>query len=383
MTRLNSPLISSLVVAMVMGLFVFGRLSQSGFDFSSFVVAGDRFCDPAQVPQGLTVLPNSEGFDGQFYYRLSLNPFTSRATDYGITLDVPALRHQRIFYPFLTWIFSLGKPRLMPIVMVLINFLSLGALGWIGGHYAQTLKQHALWGIFLPLYPGFLFTLSRDLVEILEITLILGSLLLVRRSKPIAATVLLSLAVLTRETALLVAVAALLVYLFKWWKGTNAGALRWYYFAVPMIVFMVFQIVLFYNWGVFPINASGDSNLGIPFVAPAAFLMGAVLRTPFQRHYVIEAIFLIGFTLGILYHLRATVASAPEIVACLLFAALAVCLGRVVWTEDWTFFRAIAQFCSLGTIIIIGSKTRIRAFVFGFSGLFWLYLFTRLLRHYS
>src|SRR5206468_13025460 len=125
----------------------------------------------------LTVLSKSSGFDGQFYYRLALNPFTSQATEFGITIDVPPLRHQRILYPLLTWILSLGRPSLVPMVLVLINFIALCVMGWIGGAFSQSLKQHALWGVFLPLYPGFLLVLSRDLVEILEVSLLLGSLL--------------------------------------------------------------------------------------------------------------------------------------------------------------------------------------------------------------
>lgn len=383
LSRLNSPLIPSLIVAIVISLFIFGRLYQSHFDFSSFVVAGDIFCDPARVPRSLTVLSNSVGFDGQFYYRLSLNPFTSRVTEFGITIDAPPLRHQRILYPLLTWVLSLGNTNLVPVVMILINFISLCTMGWIGGLYAQSLKQQALWGVFLPLYPGFLFTLSRDLVEILEITLLLGSLLLIRRGKPVAATLLLAFAVLTKETALLVALAALLVYVFNLWRRKDAGTLRWYYFALPMVLFFFWQVVLFYNWGAFPIYASGHSNLEIPFVGPMSFLSRAAQQTPFQRLTFIELTFLIGFTFGIFYHLRSTAASTHEIVSCLLYGALAMSLGRVVWVEDWTLFRAISQFCALGTIIIIASRFKTKALVFGCSCLFWLYLFIRLMRHYS
>lgn len=381
MPRLNSPLICSLAVAVIFSIFILGRLNQSAYDFSSFVTAGDVYCDPAHVPPGLTVLRNSPGFDGQFYYRLALNPFTSQPSEFGITIDAPPLRHQRILYPLLAWIFSQGSPSRVPIVLVLINLISLIVLGWIGGHYAQTLKQHALWGIFLPLYPGFLLTLSRDLVEILEITLLLGSLLLLRRAKPLAATLLLSLAVLTRETSLLVAVAALLVYVFRRWKGKDLANLQWHYFAVPIAVFTVWQVLLFYNWGKFPIFASGEANFGIPFVAPAAFALHA-LRT-LQRPNIVELFYLVGFAFAVFYFLRSTAASTLEIFGALLFAALAVSLGRVVWTEDWTFLRAVSQFCVLGTIVVIGAKPKSRAFVFAFSGLFWLYLFVRLMRHYS
>ncbi len=68
-------------------------------------------------------------------------------------------------------------------------------------------------------YPGSLLTLTRALVELLEVALLLGSLLLIRRGRPGSATLLLSFAILAKETALLVAVAALLLYVVGYWMG--------------------------------------------------------------------------------------------------------------------------------------------------------------------
>src|SRR4051812_48413098 len=97
--HLDSPLTCLLITAILFLPFILGRLAQSRFDLSSFIVAGDRYCDASRVPRGLTVLKASDGFDGQFYYRLALNPFTSQREEFGITLDAPALRHQRVLYP--------------------------------------------------------------------------------------------------------------------------------------------------------------------------------------------------------------------------------------------------------------------------------------------
>jgi hypothetical protein len=187
-----------LLTAAAGGLFIFGMLRAHDFDASWFVTAGDRHCDAARVPPGLTVRPNSDGFDGQFYYRLALDPLTSRRTDYGITLDAPSLRHQRILYPLLAKMLSFGSERLLPWAMIAVNFSALCLLGWLGGLYARSLQKHALWGIFLPLYPGSLLTLTRDLVELSEVALLVGSLLLLRRGRHVTATLLLVLAVLTK-----------------------------------------------------------------------------------------------------------------------------------------------------------------------------------------
>lgn len=144
--RLNSPLGAALITALFISVFVFARLSLSSFDWSSFVVAGDTFCNPAQVPASLTVLPQSDGYDGQFYYRLALNPVTSTPTASGVTLDAPAYRHQRILYSTLAFVLSLGRTDLVPMMMVVINCISLCVLAALGAIYAQRFGQSAWWG---------------------------------------------------------------------------------------------------------------------------------------------------------------------------------------------------------------------------------------------
>jgi hypothetical protein len=377
LNRLDSPRYALLITVLLASLFLFGRFYQSNFDPSSFVVAGDYFCNPQMVHPSLTVLPNSTGFDGQFYYRFALNPFTSERVERGIEIDSPPLRHQRILYPLLAWLLSAGNPALVPMVMIFINFVALCAMGWIGGIYAQTLRQHALWGLFLPFYPGFLFTLSRNLVEILEISLLLGSLLLVRRNKPLAATALLVLAVLTKETALLVAIAAALVYLIEWFRGRAMEKIKWHYFVVPFIVFALWQVTLFFNWGEFPIHASGNANLGVPLFGPASFFLDmASLENFSELKGFVEMIFLAVFGFAVIYHFRSSVASRHEKLCWLLFALLAVSLTRVVWVEDWTFFRASSHAYALGAIVIIGSESKIKKAVFVFSLIIWLLLFS-------
>lgn len=377
---LDTPLAPLLLVAAAAGLFVLGMLRANRFDASWFVTAGDKYCDPARVPPGLSVRPDSDGFDGQFYYRLALDPLTSRRTDYGITLDVPSLRHQRILYPLLARALSLGSDRLLPWAMIAINLSALCALGWLGGLYARSLKRHALWGVFPALYPGSLLTLTRDLVELSEVTLLVGSLLLLRRGRHAAATLLLVLSILAKETALLVAVGAALVYAADRWKGRGARV-RWHYFAAPLAVFLLWQAALFYNWGEVPVLA-GRINLAAPFAGFAGFLAYASeYSTPLQRRALPELLYLVAFAAAVLYCLRSTLAAAHEIICWLLYGALALLLSRAIWVEDWTFLRAVTEFCVVGAIILVGGASRVGVPILASSLAFWLFLFLRLLRH--
>jgi len=380
LSTLDSPLLPLLIIALAVGIFVFVLLAKSNWHASSFVTAGDKFCDPNSVPRNLIVRRNSDGYDGQFYYRLGLDPFTSQRTDYGITLDMPSLRHQRILYPLLSSVLSLGHEPLVPVAMLLINVSALCLLGWLGGMYAQSLNQHSLWGILVPLYPGSLLTLTRDLVELSEINLLFVSLFLLRREKHATATLVLVLAVLAKETALIVAAAAALVYvgdrLLK-----QKPRVKWYYFAAPLATFCLWQLILAFIWGNSPVLA-GRTLLGIPFKGFIASLWYAfTYQTPLQRRALPELLFLIAFAGSVVWCLRSTLASPPEVISWCLYGLLVVSLGGAIWSEDWAFLRAATEFSVIGTIILISSKSKNRIPMATCSLIFWLFLFIRLVRH--
>ena len=94
--RLDHPACAFALTLLVYTLFVAHQLSLVHFDASRFVVAGDFFCDTAKTPPSLHVLPDSAGYDGQFYYRLALNPWSDQREEYGIRLDAPTTRSSRI-----------------------------------------------------------------------------------------------------------------------------------------------------------------------------------------------------------------------------------------------------------------------------------------------
>jgi hypothetical protein len=276
--RTDSPWLVLGIVSIVYLLFIIARLSTHGYDPSYFVTAGDKFCDPHFVPKSLRVINKSSGYDGQFYYRLALNPFTSTPTEFGVTFDSPSFRQQRIVYPFLVWVLSMGRADRVPILLILVNYLALCLMGWIGGAYAQSMRQHALWGIVLPLYPGFLLTLSRDLTEIVETGFLLAGLLLIRRGKHLLATLLLTLAALTKETSLLVPAGAMLACLAGAWQGKAGKGLTWRLFLFPLITYGAWQVFLFYRWE--QLHLSGRIQiLGLPLSGFIRFFLSTAALT--------------------------------------------------------------------------------------------------------
>jgi hypothetical protein len=380
--RLDAPLLVLAVTAVAYAAFIVAALARHDYDPSFFIQAGDRHADPNVVPQNLRVLRSSAGYDGQFYYRLALNPFTTKRTELGVTLDNPGYRQQRIMYPLVVWLLTGGNPELVPAALILVNYLAVCAIGYIGALYARALHEHALWGLMFSLYPGFLYVIVRDLTELLAACLLLASLLLVRHRRHVFATVLLVMAVLARESSLLVALAGLLVSLAGAWTGKNRAALRWHTWVVPIAVYGAWQLLLAYQWGHIPVGGTGAfgraSQLGTfgPQVFAAFFLEAGQLATYVHRIRFAEACFLLAFAISVASALRSTGAYAHEQVAWLLSVGLALAFKG--WFTG-TQIRSFAEFYCVGAIILVGSRSRGRAPVLACALVLWLVVF----RHFA
>lgn len=374
---LNKPRYTLLLTILLVSFFTIRVLKRVHFDVSSFVTAGDQFCQPSQVPANLTVLPNDAGYDGQFYYRLSLNPFTTKKVEHGITLDTPAYRQQRILYPLLVWALSFGQARFVPVLLVLLNAAGLCVLGWAGGTFAVWRGRHALWGILLPLYPGFQLTLVRDLVEITEITLATASILLLIKHRHYLATALLALAVLSKETALIVAVACAGIYLWEKLRPPKTPTVKWFYFVIPLSIYAVWQAALFLCWGEFSVQG-GRGTLGLPGIALTGFVSDVwQVQTMLHRKNRVELTFLFLFTLYVIYALRSFTANLlPVALSWFLYIGLALTLTNKVWVEDWAFFRALSEFYVFGAMLVIASGRITRVITLVTVILAWLYVFS-------
>ena len=181
-------------------------LVRTGFDPSRLVRAAPPWTDPANTLPSLTVLPHEYEFDGQFFYRLAVAPFSNAASVAGVTFDLPALRGSRWGFGLAGYLLSAGQPALVPWSLLVVNAGCLVLLAVIGGGFAQSSGRHALWGLLLPLWPGFAYTLTLDTAELLTSVFLMGSLLAARRRAFVWTAVLASAAAVTRETAVVGAV---------------------------------------------------------------------------------------------------------------------------------------------------------------------------------
>ena len=152
-SRLNRPLVPGIIAFLGWLGFALARWQiWAKGHLSLFIMAGHVYTHRPQLPRGLLLVP-SAGYDGQFYYRLAMDPVNWNHTAFGITMD-QSYRYTRIGYPTLAWIFSLGQHQLVPVVLVVLNLFAVAAMAMLGGMFARDAGRHALWGLAFVAYFG-------------------------------------------------------------------------------------------------------------------------------------------------------------------------------------------------------------------------------------
>jgi hypothetical protein len=268
---LDRPIVSGLLALLGTLGFVLARWQRwSRGDLGSWILVGSRFATSNRLwlAPGIPIRQNSTGYDGQFYYRLAINPANLHDSAYGITLDAP-YRLMRIGYPVLTWLASAGHRALIPVMLVAVNVAAMAAIGLLGGVFARQGGHHALWGLLLPAYFGLLTSVARDTAEPVACAFLLGGLLAIRARQSVLAGVLLACGALTRETVMVAvgAVAAVrVVAIARRPRSFRPGRedVAW---LLPAGAFAAWELAVHAVTGSFPLLADDDQNAGLPFIA--------------------------------------------------------------------------------------------------------------------
>jgi hypothetical protein len=283
-------------------------------------------------------------------------------------------------------------------LLVAVNILAAAVMAAFGGAFAKKFGVHALWGVIVPLYPGFVLTFSRDLSEIVAASFAMGAIWAITSRRNVTAALLLTCAVMTRETTLLLALALAAAWLIERLRnvvrvapaaspvrtrekirmsntGRAAGATQaWFIFVLPTVVYALWQFYLAMQWGVSPIRA-GAPDRALPFVEYARFLAAAAVRRNHQqRLYFLESLFLAGVVIMIVMIWRHTRAALEWRLAWLGYFALFAILPHTIWLEDFGFLRIFADLFLVSAALIIPSSAPARWFTLLTSASLWYYL---------
>jgi len=365
-SRLNHPLVPGIIAFLGWLGFALARWQiWAKGHLSLFIMAGHVYTHRAQLPRGLLLVP-SAGYDGQFFYRLALDPANWHATAFGITMD-QTYRYTRIGYPILAWIFSLGQHQLVPVMLVVVNLLGVAAMAVLGGMFARDAGRHALWGLAFVAYFGLVISVGRDTAEPVAEACMLGGLLAYRRGGTrmyLLATALFAYGAITRETILFAPAAIAvtrLIAIVRRRANPGLADLTWLGPAVAFgLVELAVHVVV---KGEFPVLANSSRNLTMPFTAlvdalkyNAAHLNTAHL-SPIDivmLEYATLAIFILaGFAV-----LWITSAPGHERLAFVFFVLQLGLLSSQIWTSTFGEGRSLIEPYLMALVLLVSTPRR-------------------------
>ncbi len=363
-TLTDQPAITGSIALLAALAFVLARLQLwAKGDISRFILVGRHFATVPQLPPGIAVSP-TYGYDGQFYYRLALNPGNFSHIAYGIRLDQP-YRVMRIGYPWLTWLVSVGQHVLVPVMLVVVNIVAIGVMGYLGGMFARQSGRHALAGLVIPAYFGLLTSVSRDTAEPLAAACLLGGLLAVRARRPVLAGLLLACGALSRETVMVAVAAIFIIRVAGVARGREPARplradLAW---LLPTVVFVAWEAVVKVITGSVPVLADSDRNAAKPFIAPLKALTSNLHHLslhPFDQYNVwfLEIVILALFALAALLSWRSTNAPVHERLALVLYMIEICVVAPSTWSSLDADLRSFIEVYLLAAIILLGTPLR-------------------------
>jgi hypothetical protein len=257
----------------------FLQLSRDRFDSNPLVNGRD------DVRHSLLLQENG-GYDAQFMYFATYDPFLRRFRDhpatYGEFIDTPPYRFGRIGFSVLTKIASGDRWERYPVTMIALILGALFTCALLLGIAARDAGESPWWGALALLIPGFWQSVQVALPEPIAAAFALGGYLCAVRSRWLWAGIVFALSLLIRETgAILVIAVAGAAFL----EGKKREA--FFLVAISLLPLFAWKLyvtaTLYPDWGMRSLFYNPD-NFGAPFVGLAqlwAELRGGRYYPPF------------------------------------------------------------------------------------------------------
>jgi len=364
-TRLDRPLVPGVIALAGWLAFVLARLEiWAKGQISLFIMAGHTYASHAKVP-----LVPYQGYDGQFYYRLALDPFNWNKTAFGITMD-QSYRYSRIGYPLVTWLLSAGQHQLVPVVLVAVNLVGVAAMAVLGGMFARDSGRHALWGLAFAAYFGLVISVGRDTAEPLAEACMLGGLLAYRRAGSAAhsdrlmyalSAALFTFGGLSRETILLAPAGIAVTRIITVARRQARPGLADLTWVVPAAVYGVLEIAVhFVVKGQFPLLANSGRNLTLPFQAMVRALKYEMEHINTSQLSPPDISLLLYVTLGLVIFaglavLLITTAPVHERVAFCFFTVQIGLLSSQIWSSTFGDGRSLIEPFLMALVLLLAT----------------------------
>ncbi len=283
--------------------------------------------------EGVYIHRASYGYDGQFYYLLARDPFLRGAT--ADFIDAPRLRARRILVPLAAWLLAVGRPDWIAASYLATVVLAAGLGAYFLSRIATAHGRSHWWGLAFGAIPAAAISAERMTIDIALAAAAVAACWFWESRRDGAMWTTLCVAMLARETGLLIVAAAVAA---SWFAGRRAWAAIHALAVLPWLA-----------WAAYVATRTPptiDTWMGIPFegwwervVHPAHYPMGFSLLL---QGLDLAALAGIALAVALAIQLALRRPLGFEVWAALAFAVLAACVSNAdVWAEVYGFGRTV------------------------------------------
>jgi len=356
-------------------MLVAGFSAEAGF--LRFLVVGRVFEARAlpELREARPPLDSEDGYDGQLYAQLALDP-TLRRAELRQALDSPAYRSRRIGLPALAHLLGFGRPQVVLQIYALLNFAFWAALlAAFLRHVGLERPRDFLLAAALLWNTGTLVSLERALTDFPAMAL--GLVAVWQTSRKLTPAGLMSAACLVRETSILQILA--LGRPERERSGLTRLLVTWAIVLLPIAAWSVYVW-----WNVSPPAPPGRAHIALPFVSLATKLLAAgndlseVVRGSNQLFpKTFELLAPMSLAVQAIYLIRHPRPSSRAWRFGVGFVALLFFVGHGIWVEQYAFCRIFLPLTAAFNLLVHEHEERTsyaRWFFAGNVGMIWMLL---------
>jgi hypothetical protein len=282
------------------------------------------------------IFKDSFGYDGFFYYYIAHDPFIQK--DLFYYLDMPSFRYQRILYPLLVYITSLGNNSLMPYMMVMINLVFILGGMWLIIEILTLYGLSPWYSICFGLYPGLLLSVFRSLYNPVSIFFLLMGFYFYIKDKIKLSSLAFMFSLLAKESNLIFVFIIILFELF--------------YRRFKKVIFLIYSIIPFILWQLYlyfkfnrvkiPFFTAGD-YVSVPFtgiIEKINITFSSMAIVKLDWYFIFEWTFILLIIASVIIALVKIVKSFNLFNFLFLISVLIMLLFDFnIWANFWSYTR--------------------------------------------
>jgi hypothetical protein len=295
---------------------------------------GERYFDDL-------VLAPDNGHDGKYYFMQASDPLYLDPDVHAAYLDRPSYRAQRMLYPTVAGGLGLLDPTATAWSMIGVNILMIGFGTFMTSLLARELGISVWFGLAFALNPGVFVSAFIDTAEVFAMAFLVTSLYFVKKERILAASAMMTLSVLSRETMI---VAAVGVAIYVWRRQSLSWPL-----GLPFIGAAAWWGYVHLRIGYLDQGFQDTAAVGFPFKGFAE-AMDFWMSTPGHLGDMLAGVILMLIALLVLW--RAVSRGSLLDMAAVGFSFIALFMVEAVWAAYFDSARVLAPLLTFYILMV-------------------------------